>query len=58
MPTGTVRRGFNYIRDIFLGVDRFPEPIKLNFNKKDSIPSCIGSLMTIICYSVVAIYGF
>lgn len=53
-----LRSFFNKLNGILLGFDRFPEPIKLNFNKKDSIPSLVGFVMTFICYSVVFVFGF
>lgn len=54
---GKVRRALNATKQKLLTFDRFPEPIKLNFNKKDSMPSICGSLMTILCYIIVTIYA-
>jgi hypothetical protein len=55
--TGSTKRAtWNFI-DALLSIDKFQKPIELNFNRKKSIPSCIGTLMTIGCYIVVAVYA-
>ena len=51
------RRALQYVAHKLLGADRFSEPVRLNFNKKDQFSTVIGLLITLMCYTVVAIYG-
>ena len=56
--TNGLNQGVKSMNSFLLSFDRFSEPIKLNFNKRASIPSLVGFLMTLLCYSVVFVYGF
>jgi hypothetical protein len=38
-------------------MDRFNQPVQLNFNKSDNFPSAFGTIMTIVCYSIVVVYA-
>jgi hypothetical protein len=40
-----------------LKLDRFEAPIKLTFRGRNSIPTFIGCLMTIVCCAVIGVYG-
>jgi hypothetical protein len=39
------------------GLDRFPEPIQLNFNKQASFPTIPGVIVTLILLLLVLTYG-
>jgi hypothetical protein len=39
------------------GLDRYPEPIQLNFNKKSSIPTMPGVFVSLVVWVLVIIYG-
>jgi hypothetical protein len=58
MGKGIIRRAFDSVVEKVYGVDRFPEPVQLNFNKKSGFPTLVGLIMTIICYTVVGVYAF
>jgi maltodextrin utilization protein YvdJ len=45
------------VKSLFLSLDKFSEPIQVNFNRKLKIPSYLGSLVTIFCYSIVMVYA-
>ena len=45
------------VKSLFLSLDKFSEPIQLNFNRKLKIPSYLGSLVTIFSYSIVMVYA-
>ena len=47
----------NVLSKILLNCDRFQEPVQLNFNGKKKVPSFIGLLMTLLCITVIGIYG-
>jgi flagellar biogenesis protein FliO len=57
MSDNKLKRAYNATKQKFLDLDRFPEPIKLNFNKQESISTSCGSLLTIVCYVIVSIYA-
>ena len=42
---------------LLLKMDRFQEPIQFNFNGKKKVPSFIGLIMTLLCTSVIVVYG-
>lgn len=50
-------RALYSVRDKMYELDRFPVSVKLNFNKKESMPSFIGFFMTLVCYTLVFIYA-
>jgi len=47
---------FDY-KGLIYGLDLFPEPIQLNFNKKANFPTIPGVCASILLFFLVLVYG-
>jgi len=54
-PVTSVKR-FDF-KGLIYGLDLFPEPIQLNFNKKANIPTIPGVCASILLFFLVLVYG-
>lgn len=51
------RIALKYVTKKLLSVDRFSEPVRLNFNQEDQFSTSVGLIITLMCYVVVGIYA-